>query len=270
MPSEPRPADAASPGCALALLAAAAVGESTHGDRLSSREAACLSGLAHPKVRRHWLAGRLAAKNLLLSDDGGSGRVAFDNLDGERLQAFPAARYREIEVLPAAGGRPRLAWHGRELAVQVSISHGGGLSCAALPAAGVATGIDLETVAPRVAAFYRGNFTPAERRWAAAGARSSGLSADWLYTFLWTLKEAAFKSGATAVQGVWGFAEMEYRLPAELVQSLAANSRPALGESFAAFETLVRVARRWTRAHIETTSTPGAVLSVFTAVGANR
>jgi 4'-phosphopantetheinyl transferase EntD len=264
MPSEGHTANA------LALLAVSAVAEPTHSDCLSSREAACLSGLTHPRVRRHWLAGRLAAKNLLLSGDGASRRIAFDHLDGERLRAFPAARYREIELLPAAGGRPRLAWHGRELPARISISHGGGLSCAALPAAGAATGIDLETVAPRVAAFYRGNFTPAERRWAETGARSSGLSVDWLYTFLWTLKEAAFKSGAMGVQGVWEFAGMECRLPADLAERLAANNRPVLGESFAAFETLVCAARRWTRAHIETTSTPGVVLSVLTAVGANR
>src|SRR6478672_12789728 len=124
-------------GCALALLAAGAVAETTHGDRLSSREAACLSGLAHPRVRRHWLAGRLAAKSLLLRGAGASPRL--DVLDGERLRALPAARFREIEVLPAAGGPPRLAWHGRELPARISISHGGGLSCAALPAAGAAT-----------------------------------------------------------------------------------------------------------------------------------
>jgi 4'-phosphopantetheinyl transferase EntD len=261
MPSEPQ--------AALALLAVA-VAEPAHGDRLSSREAACLSGLTHPRVRRHWLAGRLAAKNLLLSGNTASRRMGLEILDEERLRAFPAARYREIEVLPAAGGSPRLVWHGRDLPARISISHADGLSCAALPAAGAATGVDLETVAPRVAAFYRGNFTPAERRWAEHSARSSGLSRDWLYTFLWTLKEAAFKSGATAVQGVWEFARLEYRLPADLAERLAANCRPVLGESFAAFETQVCAARRRTRAHIETTSTPDVVLSVLTAVGASR
>jgi len=261
-------ARATNAGCALALLAAGEVTEPAHGDRLSSREAACLSALAHPRVRRHWLAGRLAAKSLLLRGGGPSRRL--DVLDGERLRAVPAERYREIEVLPAAGGPPRLAWKGRELPARISISHGGGLSCAALPAAGAATGIDLETVAPRVEAFYRGNFTPAERRWAENGALSGDLSRDWLYTFLWTLKEAAFKSGATAVQGVWEFGGLEVLVPADLAGRLAASRGPALGERFVAFETLTRTARHWTRAHVETTSTPGVVLSVFTPVGASR
>ena len=246
----------ANTGCALALLAATAVAEPSHGDRLSSREATHLSGLAHPRVRRRWLAGRLAAKSLLLS---GGGLAALDVLDDERLRAFPAARYREIELLPVASGPPRLTWHGREVPARVSISHGGGLSCAALAAAGAAT------VVPRVEAFYRGNFTPGERRWAEDGARSTGLSRDWLYTFLWTLKEAAFKSGATTIRGVWGFAGLEIRLPADLAERLEASRRPALGERFAAFETLVCAAQRRTLARIETTSTPGVVLSLFTA-----
>ncbi len=253
-------------GCALALLAATAVAEPSHGDRLSSREAAHLSGLGHPRVRRRWLAGRLAAKTLLLSGGPGIDVLnVLDVLDGERLRAFPAARYREIELLPVASGPPRLTWRGREVPARVSISHGGGLSCAALAAAGAATGIDLETVAPRVEAFYRGNFTPGERRWAEDGARATGLSREWLYTFLWTLKEAAFKSGATAIQGVWEFAGLEIRLPAGLAGRLAASRRPALGESFAAFETLVCAAQRRTLARIETTSTPDVVLSLFTA-----
>jgi 4'-phosphopantetheinyl transferase EntD len=251
-------------GCALALLAAAAVEEPSHGGRLSSREAAHLSGLGHPRVRRRWLAGRLAAKTLLLS-----GRTGIDVLDGESVRAYPAASYREIELLPVASGPPRPTWRGHELPARVSISHGGGLSCAALAAAGAATGIDLETVAPRVEAFYRGNFTPGERRWAENGARSTALSRDWLYTFLWTLKEAAFKSGATAVQSVWGFAGLEIRLPADLAERLEASRRPALGERFATFETLVCAAQRRTLARIETTSTPDVVLSLFTA-GASR
>ncbi|HEX3554762.1 MAG TPA: 4'-phosphopantetheinyl transferase superfamily protein [Thermoanaerobaculia bacterium] len=264
-PQQPVPS-----GCALALLAAGVVAEPGHADRLTRREAEHLSGLGHPRVRRRWLAGRLAAKSLLLSGRTGLDVLdVLDVLDGESLRAFPAARYREIELLPAATGAPRLTRHGREVPARVSISHGGGLSCAALAAADAATGIDLETVAPRVEAFYRGNFTPGERRWAEDGARATALSRDWLYTFLWTLKEAAFKSGATAVEGVWGFAGLEIRLPAGLAERLEASRRPALGERFAVFETLVCAAQRRTLARIETTSTPDVVLSLFTA-GASR
>ncbi len=254
---------------ALALVAAGAVAEETHGDHLSSRETAHLSGLANPRVRRRWLAGRMAAKNLLLGGGPprGSRLVA---LDGESLRAFPAASYREIELLPAPSGPPRPTRRGHELPARVSISHAGGLSCAALAAPGAAAGIDLETAAPRVEAFYRGNFTPRERQWADAGARSTSLSADWIYTFLWTLKEAALKAGVTAMQSVWEIAGLEIELPADLPERLAASRRAVLGECFATFETVVCAARRSTRARIETTSTPELILSLFTAVEASR
>lgn len=252
-------------GCSLALVAAGAVAEQTHGDRLSEREAAHLAGLAHPRVRRRWLAGRLAAKSLLLGLCGDVGgplrRPRLVALDGESLRALSAERCREIEVLPVESGPPQLAWRGHDLPARVSISHGGGFSCAAVSSPGAATGIDLETAAPRASAFYRGNFTLRERRWAEDGTRTGGLSTDWLYTFLWTLKEAALKSGMTPVRSVWEIAGLEIRVPADLPGRLAASRRAALGECFATFETLICAAQRCTRARIETTSTLEAVLS---------
>lgn len=236
----------------LALLAHGEVEEGAYAGHLTEREASHLAGLANPRVRRRWLCGRLAAKHLLLGG-GGGGRLAV--LDGERLRAFPAASYRGIELRPSSTGAP----------AGVSITHGAGVSCASLGAGGV----DLETVEPRVPAFYRGNFTPRERRWADAGSRATGLSAEWLYTLLWTLKEAALKSGATAVRGVWGFAGMEIELPADLPARLADHRGAVLGERFAGFEALVRAARGITRARVETTSTSEAILSLLTASEAN-
>lgn len=268
------PSESAAHACALALVADRDVGEASFGDHLSSREAVHLGGLANPRVRRRWLAGRLAAKNLVLRGPGRPPRLIA--LDGERLRVFPAASYREIELLtPAASGPPRLTRRGREIEPRVSISHGGGLSCAAVTSggtgsAGVRTGVDLETVAPHVAAFYRGNFTPRERRWAEDGAGAANLPGEWLYTFLWTVKEAALKSGATAARSVWELASLEVLLSGELRELLASCRRAALGERFVSFETVVLAAQRKTRARIETTATPEAVLSLFTPIEASR
>jgi hypothetical protein len=197
--------------------------------------------------------------------------VAHDEV-GEKAYGGHLSK-REIELLPSAvSGPPRLFLRGRELpprAPRVSLSHGGGFSCAALTRPGAAAGVDLETVAPRVPAFYPGNFTPHERQWAEAGARSTGLPVPWLYTLLWTLKEAALKSGVTNVRSVWGFSGMEIRLPADLPERLAASRGAALGESFAGFEALICAARRQTRARVETTSTSETILSLFTASEAN-
>lgn len=266
MRSEP----AAAHACALALVADREVAEASFGDHLSRREAAHLEGLSNPRVRRRWLAGRLAAKNLVLRGAEPSLLIA---LDRERLRAFPAARYREIELLPpAVSGPPRLTREGREIEPRVSISHGGGLSCAAVTsgAAGATIGIDLETVAPHVAAFYRRSFTPRERRWAQDGAGATGLPQDWLYTFLWTVKEAALKSGATGIRSVWELAGLEVLLPAELAPRLAAGRRSELGERFVRCETAVVSGQRQTAARLETTSTPEAILSVFTPSEASR
>lgn len=262
------PSDGPSDLCALALVPHDEVGEKAWVGHLSRREADHFAGLVNLRVRRRWLAGRLAGKHLLLRGPGRGPRL--EVLDGERLRELPLASYREIELLPApASGPPRLVWRGRELSPRVTLSHGGGFSCAALTRPGAAAGIDLETVAPRIPAFYPGNFTPRERQWADAGARSSGLPAPWLYTLLWTLKEAALKSGATPVRSVWGFAGMEIELPAALPERLAASRGEALGERFAGFEALVRSARRETRARVETTTTPETILSLLTASEAN-
>ena len=275
--------------CDVALLAHALLEQVEERDfdlRLSEREATALAAVGNVTVRRRRLAGRLAAKHLLLRD-GSRGAVATASvaparaaggetrrarllaLDGERLAAFPADRYREIELARRSGDGPLLATqHGRPLAACVSISHRGDVSCAALAPAGVAMGIDLETVASRGAAFERGNFTPAERSWVDAVAAADVLPADWLYTFLWTVKEAALKSGAAGVRSVWDFAATEVEPPPRLGEQLAASVGSALGERFAAVDLVVTAAGRRTRGRVETTATPTAILSIFHAATA--
>jgi len=246
----------------LALLAQA-MGEREYCDRLSSREAAHLGRLKNAGVRRRWLAGRLAAKSLWLSRPQRSPRLVV--LEPSELAALPAPACREIEILAERDRPPRLSWRGKELGSPISISHAGGYSSAALTAPGAAAGLDLEAVAPRVAAFYRQSFTARERRWVEQGARASGLTAAWLYTLLWTVKEAAFKSGATSVRGAWELGRLEAQLPDDLAERLAASCRPALGQCFASFETSITSPLRSTSARVETTATPEVILSLFNA-----
>jgi phosphopantetheinyl transferase len=241
--------------------------------RLSERERAALSAVAPPHLRRRRAAGRLAAKHLLLRsherqrrDEPGHER--FVALDSARLRAFPAHRYREVELLAAdGGGAPRPSLCGEELAARLSIAHAGGASCAAVSTRGNALGIDLETVEPRSGAFYRGNFTAGERAWVAAAAAGT-FAAAWLYTFLWTVKEAALKSGTAGVRSVWEFGAVEVVGPADLTARLAGCVGAELGERFAAFDLTVAAAGRRTRGAVETTATPLAILSLFTAATA--
>ena len=261
--------------CDVALLAHVlldGVEERELDPRLSEREKAALSAVARPDVRRRRAAGRLAAKHLLLRDsaEGAAGTPAagdrFVALDGAGLQAFPADRYREVELMPAGGGgAPLPTLRGEALAARLSIAHAGAVSCAALSSRGTAVGVDLETVEPRTGAFYRGNFTAGERAWVGAAAAAGALEAEWLYTFLWTVKEAALKSGAAPVRSVWEFVAVEVDGPPDLAARLAGCVGAELGERFAGFDVTVAAGDRRTRGAVETTATPTAILSLFTA-----
>ena len=261
--------------CDVALLAHAAldrVEERELDQRLSERERAALSAVARPDVRRRRAAGRLAAKHLLLRDGAELHGDHFVALDGARLLAFPADRYREVElVTPSGGGAPLPALRGEALAARLSIAHAGGISCAAVSSHGAALGVDLETVEPRTGAFYRGNFTARERAWVGAAAAAGALGTEWLYTFLWTVKEAALKSGAAPVRSVWEFLAVEVDGPADLAAQLAGAVGAELGERSATFDldvlNVLNVAAGGKRARgaVETTATADTILTLFTA-----
>jgi len=128
------------------------------GNSLSEREAAQYSVFRLEKRRREWLAGRLAAKELLT---GALGR--------------PPA---ELEIAPDRLGRPSC---GGEL---VSITHSGGWAAAAFKPGSSFLGLDLEVVEERHPAWYRDYFHPTELP-------SHDPSEA---TRLWTIKEALLKA----------------------------------------------------------------------------
>lgn len=237
---------------------------------LSEREAAALRAVARPEVRRRRAAGRLAAKHLLLRGDEGADAPLLA-LDGAKLLAFPAERYREVELMPADGdGAPRPTRGGEPMAARLSIAHAGGLSCAAVASGDEAIGVDLETVTPRTGPFYRVNFTAGERAWVAAAMGSAlaavvGDDADWLYVFLWTVKEAALKSGAAGVKSVWEFPTVAVETPPDLTALLATCVGGELGERFAACDLAVAVEGRRTLGRVETTATSTTILTTFRA-----
>jgi hypothetical protein len=252
-----RVADGLAPRCALALLAADAVDEDAHARHLSRRESIAWARQRHPRRRRRWLAGRLAVKLLALQ-----GRAPrFLAVEPGHLRALEAERSREYEVLPDPGtGEPRMSWRGRAMPRRVLIAHVPGVTCAGLTA--LRAGLDVESVAPRPAVFYLDSFSAGERQWVRSAARSDS-AGEWLYTFLWTVKEAAFKSGVTAARGVWDLPGLEVALPGIDAASVAAGRGQALGERFAAFDVVAREGPRRIRARVETTSTEETVLTLF-------
>jgi len=248
--------------CDVALLADDGVEERDLYLRLSERETVAIQSVARPEVRRRRVAGRLAAKHLLLGG-GGDADAHLVSLDSSGLLAFPAERYCEVEVMRADGERaPRATRCGELLPARLSIAHAAGLSCAAVANGDEAIGVDLETVAARTGAFYRVNFTAEERAWVAA-AGEGALGIDWLYIFLWTVKEAALKSGAAGVRSVWEFPTVAVETPPDLAALLATCIGGELGERFASCDLAVTVDDRRTQGRVETTATSTTILTTF-------
>ena len=176
-------------------------------DLLTSNERLRWEAIRNEERRKGWLGGRLAAKYQFIAalgggatDAGSSWRPRLCSLDAALLEDFPRWAYREIEVLPppcTRVGAPQLSWIGCPQSVCVSLSHTAGLTCACLTDA-VPVWLDVEIPRRRDPAFYRGNFSRSERRWAETLCRSESVDPDRVYTLLWCLKEAALKSRRSA------------------------------------------------------------------------
>ncbi|HVS89073.1 MAG TPA: 4'-phosphopantetheinyl transferase superfamily protein, partial [Candidatus Acidoferrum sp.] len=127
------------------------------------------------------------------------------------LEAFPDWMYQSIEVYastdPQCAG-PQFRWCGRAMEGALSLSHTDNDACACV-SEGSTVGVDLESVAPRVEAFYRSNYTEAEKQWVNRGASIEPLSPNWLYTLLWTFKEAALKARVVLQKNPVSFAGIQ-------------------------------------------------------------
>jgi 4'-phosphopantetheinyl transferase EntD len=212
----PEPEDAPTSGCSAALLEAETLARrgSNYSDHLSVAEREWYRALRTEKRRSEWLAGRLAAKYLFLNrlelgedSDGREWPPRIIPLSAGMLEDFPASLFRAVELYPSrdpGGGPPWLQFYGRRHESAVSVSHAGNNACVCLSKY-VTVGIDIENILPKVAAFYQSNFTIAEREWVDRVGVSEQVGRDWLYTLLWTVKEAALKARAVVHKNPWGF-----------------------------------------------------------------
>jgi hypothetical protein len=186
--------------CVLALLESQGLIADDYAGHLSAVERVRYLELISRQRRLKWLSGRLAAKYLFLSRfELGHQKVTGSNpvllkLSGETLDTFPAWMYRKVEILPrsSTNASPRLFWCGEQRNESISLSHAEGVSCACLAFAGP-TSVDIENAVQRVDAFYRKTFTDAEQSWVSRISEKDKFRSDWLFTFLWTLKESALK-----------------------------------------------------------------------------
>ncbi|MBV8859357.1 MAG: 4'-phosphopantetheinyl transferase superfamily protein [Acidobacteria bacterium] len=232
---------------------------------LSARERAKYVRLPGGGRKGEWLAGRLAAKYLFLSRLEGAcrprGEAPLLKLSAEALGAYSPWMYRAAEVL-SDGGAPRLFWCGGERTERLSLSHTRGVAGACLTA-GAPAAIDVETVAPRHGAFYRKNFTEAERRWAAGRAGGGAAGPDWCFTLLWALKESALKLGWLSQSSVWSFPRIQIGGLPDLDRVGPFCWTGALGDACASFTARVEEDSRVTHARVTAAGTRGLVLTTM-------
>ena len=205
-----------SEGCVVGLLATCELQGKDYTNHLSADERAQYMHLPNRSRKSQWLAGRLAAKYLFLSrlemGEGTCSRAwppTLARLSSEALDAYSSWMYQRIEVL-LNGVTPsryrKLTWCGKDRPESISLSHAGGECCASI-AMGPPTAVDVETIVPRIDAFYRSNFTKAERSWVGCGAEGDSVKANWFFTLLWSLKESALKLGW--LDSLWNLPSIE-------------------------------------------------------------
>jgi phosphopantetheinyl transferase (holo-ACP synthase) len=230
----------------------------------------------NPQQRLRWLAGRLAAKYLFLHrlemafpTDRVDWSPMLIQLSVELLDIFPQWMYQGIEVSAGTdtqGAGPRFRWLGRSKEDAVSLSHTGNDACACL-SEGNTVGVDLESVEPRVDAFYRSNYSEAEKQWAKQGGGLEPLSPNWLYTLLWTFKEAALKAGAIARKNPLSFAGIEFAALPIPRTALSAFRRSTWGDRFGIFTAGIREDRKTTDVHVAFMGTRRLILTVVKPFG---
>jgi 4'-phosphopantetheinyl transferase EntD len=177
---------------------------------LSEQELLVWSSLRRPERRRQWLAVRWLAKWAYLTERvkgraaeaPDRGRADFEVVvaGAGHLGRFPAPFYREVDVLPAdrrAGGPPRLRHRAQPTTFSVSLAHTRGWVACAL-GRGHPVGVDVEGIEARPAAFEAYAFAERERSWIRARTSAVPDRVPALQTWLWSMKEAAFKTGRCA------------------------------------------------------------------------
>jgi len=198
------------------------------GSPLSDWERETAERIPHPRRRTEFVAGRMAAKWLVVRHEYSDmmSRIAWPprvHLIGAReLGTSAAERYRRVDVRRDSDGAPYLAGDDRS-PTHVSIAHRGGWAVAALSVTG-AIGIDLEQISPRRPEFYDANMTARERRWIFDAPAEE---ADRAGTLVWALKEACLKTGASMARTVWeiGAIDVDIELPARFIL----DSWPSIG-----------------------------------------
>ncbi|EYF06075.1 4'-phosphopantetheinyl transferase family protein [Chondromyces apiculatus] len=193
------------PHLAMAITPAHAAMAAHCAAYLTSEERRACAGQRLLSRRAQSTCARVAAKWLRLETDAGRS-APLVALDAASLADHPRERYLACALSAPGRHPPRFD----DAALAVSLTHTGDLAAAAVTRAG-AVGVDIERIEDRAASFADEHFTPRERE---DLARHAGQGADQptLDTFLWSAKEALYKTGALPLPAQFSFRDLEIAL----------------------------------------------------------
>ncbi len=191
---------------------------------LSDAETVTFMNLKSIHKKYTWLTGRLLSKYLFLKTIGSN----LVNKEKQNLlkvtltdiHKFPVWIYQKIEILTPKNvktKKPSLYWCKNHTAMFVSISHSEPYTASCISLSN--TSIDLESILPRNKSFYLYNYTGNEKKWIHDYAVNSGISKDWLLSFLWTIKEGIIKSGYFPKLTLWNIPKIEVIMPSCIHQN---------------------------------------------------
>ncbi len=174
--------------------------------------------IKYPLQQRNWISSRLMAKYLCLSRVGRIGTRArelnIEKFTLEKLNQYPSWAFKDLN-LDHSSPSSRIIFTNQSNRFNYSVSNKNGKVSLCLSRE-QQIGIDLEEVVERRALFYRYNFTEREKNWVARLVTEADFQPDLLFTLLWTIKEAYFKSGQSNCKTVLDFPGIEVRLKEHL------------------------------------------------------
>lgn len=257
--------------CVVGVLDVCELQDKNYTSLLSRDERAQYIGLPNETRKSEWLAGRLSAKYLFLNrlemsrvTASRQRKPTLLKLSSKALGVYSPWMYQKVEVL-SNGGIPSLVWCGKNRPERISLSHARGVSCASI-AFGAATAIDIETAVTRNDAFYRINFTEAERNWATRGAGGESIISNWSFTLLWTLKESALKLGWLNQASLWNLPRIEIDGLPDLNHIEPFCSSSTMDDEFVIFMATVKERRRVLPVQVAVAGTRNLVLTVMNSL----
>jgi len=165
--------------------------------------------------KERWKVGRILSKYLVLNllVEGKNSDHNLLGVNKERLSEYSIWMYRIVEIVPSgnSNGYAKILWCGKTLKFNFSISYSGRKVYSVISNRRN-IGLDVERIGQRRSVFETGNFTLRERKWVEELSNERAIPTQWLFTLLWSIKEAFIKSYNSKDLSVWNFPMIDVEL----------------------------------------------------------